>query len=503
MSESNSYRQILRSSSIIGGASVVNIFIGLVRMKVVAVLLGPAGIGLIGLFTNLVALASNVGGLGFGNVGTRQIAEAAGQDDPQRIATARRALFWGTLVLAVGGALLLWLLRHVLAAHVLGDPSFSPQVGWLSLAVALTVAAASQNALLNGLRRIGDIARMQVGSALVATAIGLAAIAWLGMAGVVAFVIAVPLATFVLGHWFVSRLPRAQAPASDLRVLSAQWRTMAKLGSAFMVAGLAGVVGQLVVRTMVQRDLGADALGQFQAAWAISMTYIGFVLGAMGTDFYPRLTAIIHDREAVNRLVNEQTEVALLLATPVLLAMLALAPWVIRILYTAEFAEAAMVLRWQVLGDLLKIASWPLGFILLAAGAGRAFMLTEWIAVGSFVLFTWIGLPLIGIKATGVAFVGLYAVCLPLVYRLAVRRTGFVWSSTVARHLLVASAGALALVGIAEWSSVAAALVGVPLAGVAGVYGLARLGKMAGLEGKLGRLTAWGNAALEKMRWKG
>lgn len=502
MSEGNSYRQILRSSSIIGGASVINIVIGLVRMKAVAVLLGPAGVGLIGLFTNLVALVSNVAGLGFGNVGTRQIAEAAGQDDPQRIAAARRALFWGTLVLAVGGALLLWLLRHVLAAHVLGDPSLAPQVGWLSLAVALTVAAASQNALLNGLRRIGDIARMQVGSAVVATAIGLAAIAWLGMAGVVAFVIAVPLATFALGHWFVSRLPRVQASASDLRALTAQWRTMAKLGAAFMVAGLAGVVGQLVVRTLVQRDLGADALGQFQAAWAISMTYIGFVLGAMGTDFYPRLTAVIHDREAVNRLVNEQTEVALLLATPVLLAMLALAPWVIRILYTAEFAEAAVVLRWQVLGDFLKIASWPLGFILLAAGAGRAYMLCEWICMGGFVLFTWIGLSLIGIKATGVAFAGLYAVYLPMVYWLAMRRTGFAWKRAVLKLVVLGIAMAVLVMLLSEWSVLVSAATGTLLAVVFGLYGLSRLGNMAGLGGRLGELAALSGKVLGWVRLK-
>lgn len=490
MSEGNSYRQILRSSSIIGGASVINIVIGLVRMKAVAVLLGPAGVGLIGLLTNLVALASNVAGLGFGNVGTRQIAEAAGQDDPQRIAAARRALFWGTLVLAFGGALLLWVMRHVLAAHVLGDPSLASQVGWLSLAVALTVAAASQNALLNGLRRIGDIARMQVGSAVVATAIGLAAIAWLGMAGVVAFVIAVPLATFVLGHWFVSRLPHVQAPASDLRALTAQWRTMTRLGSAFMVAGLASVGGQVVVRALVQRDLGADALGQFQAAWAISMTYIGFVLGAMGTDFYPRLTAIIHDREAVNRLVNEQTKVALLLATPVLLAMLSLAPWVIRILYTAEFAEAAVVLRWQVLGDFLKIASWPLGFILLAAGAGRAFMLTEWIGMGGFVLITWLGLPLLGIKATGVAFVGLYAVYLPLVYWLAVRRTGFAWNKSVVKLASLGIAIAALIMSLSTWSLFLATTVGTLLAILYGLYGLSRLGNMASLGGSSGKLTA-------------
>ena len=502
MTQPNSYRQILRSSSIIGGASAINIVIGLVKMKAVALLLGPAGVGLIGLLTNLVGLVSSVAGLGFGNVGTRQIAEAAGKDDPQRIAAARRALFWGTLALAVAGALAVWLLRGVLAAHVLGDPALAPQVGWLSLAVALTVASASQSALLTGLRRIGDIARVQVFSAVLATALGLLALwAW-GLAGIVAFVIAAPLASFILSQMYVARLPRVQAPRSDLAELSAQWRTLARLGVAFMVAGLAGAAGQLVVRTLVQRALGADALGQFQAAWMISMTYIGFVLGAMGTDYYPRLTAIIHDRAAVNRLVNEQTEVALLLATPVLLAMLALAPWVIRILYTAQFAEAAMVLRWQVLGDFLKIASWPLGFILLAAGAGRTFMLTEWIAMGSFVLFTWIGLPLIGIQATGVAFIGLYAVLLPLVYWLAVRRTGFRWQRAVLWHLLLACAAALALVGLAQWSAMASAVLGVLLAAVSGVYGLARLGTMAGLGGRLGQVVARAQSVMNRMGWK-
>ena len=492
MSGDNSYRQILRSSSIIGGASVVNIAIGLVRMKAVAMLLGPAGVGLTGLFTSVVALVSNVAGLGFGTVGTRQIAEAAGKDDPQRIAAARRALFWGTLVLALTGAALVWTLRALLATHVLHDPALAPQVGWLALAVGLTVAAASQNALLNGLRRIGAIARLQIGSAVISTVLGLLAIWLWGTAGIVAFVIAVPLATFALGHVFVAQLPKVQAPPSDLRELSAQWRTLARLGAAFMVAGLAGVVGQLLVRILVQRDLGADALGQFQAAWAISMTYLGFVLGAMGTDFYPRLTAVINDPEAANRLVNEQTEVALLLATPVLLAMLALAPWVVRLLYTAEFTDAADVLRWQVLGDFLKVVSWPLGFILLAAGAGRTFMLTEWVGMGSFVLFTWVGLPLIGIAATGVAFLGLYVVYLPLVYWLAVRRTGFRWSRAVALQLLLASACAALVFALARYSSLAAALMGMVMAGASGLYCLARLGGKADLGGRLGQVSALG-----------
>ena len=489
MTEGSSYRQILRSSSIIGGASVINILIGLLRTKVAAVLLGPAGIGLIGLFQSLMATASTVSALGFRNVGTRQIAEANGSDDAQAVTTARRALFWGTLGLAAIGASVFWLLRDTLATVVIGDSNASGTVGWLAVGVALTVAAGSQGALLNGLRRIGDIARVSVLSAMLSALLGVGALWLLGDKGVMFFILAAPLSSFLLGHWFVSRLPRIKGSRTRFRELLEQWKTFARLGAAFMVAGLAVTVGQLVVRTIVQQELGAEALGFFQAAWMISMPYVGFVLGAMGTDYYPRLTATIRDHAATNQLVNEQTEVALLLAGPVLVAMLGLAPWVIELLYSSQFAEAAIVLRLQVLGDLLKVASWPLGFIILAAGDGRTFMLVESLAIAVFVGLTWIGLPIMGIEATGIAFVGMYVFYLPTVYWLARRRTGFVWQRRVYLLLirLAAVAGIVFIAG--AWSKWLGAGLGVAAAATLGLFGLARLGHMADLGGPIGRMA--------------
>jgi len=120
---SNSYRQILRSTSIIGGASVINILVGLLRTKVAAILLGPTGVGLIGLLQNLMATAAAVSSWGFGGAGTRQIAEAAGREDVAAVAAARRALFWGTLILSTFGLGGFWLLRAPLAERVLGDPA--------------------------------------------------------------------------------------------------------------------------------------------------------------------------------------------------------------------------------------------------------------------------------------------------------------------------------------------------------------------------------------------
>ena len=47
----NSYSHILKYTSLFGGVQMLNILIGLVRNKLVAVLLGPAGMGLVALFS--------------------------------------------------------------------------------------------------------------------------------------------------------------------------------------------------------------------------------------------------------------------------------------------------------------------------------------------------------------------------------------------------------------------------------------------------------------------
>ncbi len=228
MSES-SYRTILRSSSIIGGAQVINVAVSLVKMKAVAVLLGPAGMGLVGLYLNLVQTASTVSALGFGNVGTRQIATAQAQGGDVAVGRTRRALFWGTIGLALVGAAIFWALSGWIARVILDEPSRASEVAWLSLAVALTVAAGSQGALLTGLRRAGDLARINVLSGLAGAALGVAALLLWGHGGLLALVLVAPAATFLLGHFYVSRLRPPLAPAR-LTELIGEWGVMARLG---------------------------------------------------------------------------------------------------------------------------------------------------------------------------------------------------------------------------------------------------------------------------------
>src|SRR6266571_1147739 len=497
-----SYRRILRSSSIIGGASVINILLGLLRTKVLAVLLGPAGVGLVSLYTGLISTAATVGTMGLGTVGTQQIAEANGNEDTRALAVMRRGMFWGALLLACAGAFALWSLREILAVGVLGSAEHAGIVGWLSLGVALSVASASQSALIQGMRHVGDLARLSVYGTFLNTGFGIALLWQWGNAGLVAYVLVGPLVSFVLGHVYVSRLPKAGTDNISILELARKWKSLLQVGIAFMGAGLAGSLIQLWIRVEVGNALGSEALGHFQAAWMISIQYIGFVLGAMGADYYPRLTGVIHDHKAAACLVNEQTEIALLLSAPALIAMMGLAPWVIQLLYSAAFVPAVEVLRWQILGDALKVASWPLGYVILAAGDGKTYFWTETSAVllmGALIAgFT----PVMGLQVTGISFLACYLFYLPLVHMLARRRIGFQWSSAVVRFLAATFAtciGVGLLASMTRWGVLAGCVMTV----VFGLFALGRLSHMSDLRGPMARIGAIYRWSFKRIRgWR-
>tara|TARA_R110000796_G_scaffold252249_4_gene385779 strand:+ start:3645 stop:5045 length:1401 start_codon:yes stop_codon:yes gene_type:complete len=397
-----------------GSSSALNILSGIIRLKVAALLLGPAGVGLIGLLQNLMSTASVAAGLGLDTAGTRQIAEKT--PDMAAVGDMRRVLVFGSVLMAVLGGGIFWMLSDQFAHLFLAREMSVVNVRWLALGVAMTIVSMGQIAILNGLRRIKSLAVLKVSASIMASVLGIIALLVMGREGTILFVLSLPFSTMIIGMFLVSRLGWNNDPVPSLKHLLISWARFSCLGAKFMSGALVAIAGLLVVRSIVNRALGPDALGQFEAAWMISMTYIGFVLGAMATDYFPTLTSIITNKTEANTLVNEQTAVALYLVGPVLVLIMAFAPSAILLLYSTAFEQSAHILRLQVFGDLLKVISWPISFVILAAGYGKTYMLTEMFGVSVFAVFTWMMIPLYGIQGAGIGFIAMYAVYLPLVF---------------------------------------------------------------------------------------
>ncbi|PWK76885.1 O-antigen translocase [Aminobacter sp. AP02] len=427
VSSGKSYVQILRSTAVIGGSSVVNIGFAIVRNKGMAVLLGPEGVGLMGLYSSIVDLAQTLGGLGVQASGVRQIAEAAGSGDEQRVARTAKVLRRISLVLGLIGAVLLALLSLPVAVLTFDDRGHAAGVAILGLAVFFRTVAAGQGALIQGLREISSLARITMLGAFFSTVIALPTVYFFGAQGIVPALVAMATVS-MLTSWWHSRKIKIAPTTLSLQQVGQEASALLKLGVAFMASAVLTFGAAYVIRIIVLRHDGVVAAGLYQAAWALGGLYAGFILQAMGTDFYPRLTGVSRDNAACNRLVNEQTQISMLLAGPGLLATLTLAPVAMTLFYTPEFQPAVNLLRWICLGMMLRIISWPMGFIVLAKGAQRVFFWMEVAATVVHVGLAWLLVPMFGPIGAGGAFFGLYLWHGMLTFLVARRLSGLRWS---------------------------------------------------------------------------
>ena len=75
-----SFARILRSSALMGGAQAVTLAMAFMRSKLIAVLIGPSGIGLMGVLGAFNSNVSNVAGWSLGTSAVRTVAGAAEPD---------------------------------------------------------------------------------------------------------------------------------------------------------------------------------------------------------------------------------------------------------------------------------------------------------------------------------------------------------------------------------------------------------------------------------------
>jgi PST family polysaccharide transporter len=301
------------------------------------------------------------------------------------------------------------------------------------------------------MRRIRDMAALGIWGALLGTIFSIPIIYFFREKGIVPFLITV-YALMIFTSWLYARkikITKIHLPPAEVW---AEARPLLSLGFIFTATGLMTTGTAYLVRVLVIREMGLHATGLYQAAFSLASVYVGFILSAMSSDYYPRLTAVAHDDEHVNRLVNEQTEISLLMALPGILGTLTFAPLVLQIFYSAQFEPAGEILRWQILGVLGRVISWPMGFVLLAKGRGKLFFFTELISNLIYLGMVWFGMKWFGLPGLGMAFFGLYIFYCLLIQIIVYKTNRFSWSkanlcliacSMLATALVFTAAGGL------------------------------------------------------------
>ena len=420
----DSYGQILKSSSIIGGAQGINYLIGMVRTKLVAVLLGPAGVGLVGLYMSITELVGTLAGLGINTSGVREVAEAHGSGKPEDIAWTIKTLRRACWITGILGWILCIALSYPLSLYTFNSGEHVWAIAILGSTILVGAISGGQSAIIQGTRRIGDLARVNILGAITGAMAAVGLYDWLGQNGIVPVLIVTAAFNLGFSWWFARKIPVLPVTLT-WRDSMKKARKLVHIGMAFMYGAILFSAVTLTIRSLIIKNIGLDANGIYQAAWVISGMFGNFIIAAMGTDFYPRLTAVANDNAHINRLVNEQMEIGMFLALPGLLGTLVFAPWLMRLLYTAKFLPGADLLPWFVMSVFFQILIFPMGFIARAKGAVNCIYFGQTWANFVYLILAYIMLSHFGIA--GVAFAGCLNVAIYslLVYGIANHLTSF------------------------------------------------------------------------------
>ncbi|MGE5644771.1 MAG: O-antigen translocase [Acidobacteriota bacterium] len=490
----SSYGQILKSSALIGGSQAMNIAIGIVRTKAMALLLGPAGFGLFGLYGSVINFTQSIAGMGVNSSGVRQIAEAVGTGNDLRVAETATVLRRTSIVLGLLGALPLILFSRQISRLTFGTEARALGISILSIAVFFTLISGGQSALIQGTRRIAYLAKMSVLGALAGLFLSVPIVYVFRQDGVTPALVAVAATTVATSWWYSHKIHISNVHLSLPR-LREEAGSLLTLGFAFMASSMMLMGNAYAVRVILLHKVGLEATGLYQSAWTLGGLYVSFILQSMAADFYPRLTASAGDHENTNRLVNEQARVSLLLAGPGVLATLTFAPLVISLFYSPKFGVAVEILRWICLGVTLQVMSWPMGFIIMANGRKYTYIFCEaaWTAVSLGLALLCIGK--FGLNGAGIAFFGSYLFHVFLIYPVVGRLSGFRWSSEYVRTALpFLSLIALVFVGFRVLPFVAAECLGAAAAILSGLYSVRTLAGLVAFDRipwPIQKLLAW------------
>jgi len=260
-----------------GGSSVINSLLAIVRIKFIALLLGPSGVGLIGIYQMISSMVSTFCGMGISDSGVRQIAEASGRDDHELVARTvlvvrRVALFTG-----IAGSLLLYLFRNNCSQMTFGNSAQAGDIAVLSLTILLATVYASQLALLQGLRKIVDLAWVSILGAFFGTVLSIPIIYFFGATGV-AYYFLIVSATGVLTSWWYSRKIEVPKLTLPLREFLSVTGPLLKFGVALMLGFFMSLCTAYFLRVFVVRYHGLDAAGIYHAAATLSIVYVGIII---------------------------------------------------------------------------------------------------------------------------------------------------------------------------------------------------------------------------------
>lgn len=370
--KTSSYRKIVKGTALFGGVQVFNILVSLIRGKLIAIILGPEGMGISSLLTSSTNMLQQFSSLGLNYSAVKDISYAKENGDQERLSLVihvlRRLLHLTSLI----GSLISILFAEQLSLLAFGTTDYKWSFVGLSIMIYFTTLSNGELAILQGVRMLKQLAYSSIIGSLLGLMVGVPLYYYYGYDGIVPAMIVLSLMTYLFNRYYANKVQHYHLKA-NWDVTKTIGRTMLALGMILLVSGLLTTISNYLLNTFISNFGSLQDVGLYQAANSITNQYVGVVFAAMGADFFPRLSGVSKDNTKIRALVNQQSEIVMLIVAPLAILLIMTAPLMIRLLLSKEFLPLISVVRFMGIGLFFKAMAYPMGYISFAKGDKKFF----------------------------------------------------------------------------------------------------------------------------------
>lgn len=380
-----------------GGVQGMNIAIGIVRTKLVAVLLGPNGMGIVSLYNSAIQMMQNLTNLGLDKSGVPVVStefaddgksgetESARDDhstpQPRHSALCmfRSLVVMAAILALVCGVALSWLLSLI----AFGDTSRTLHFIVLSPVASLLIMAGGEVLVLKAARRLKTVAVLSLWNVVLALIISVPLFYIWGARAIIPSLVVTALIQMLMTMAYSYR--RYPLNLSISRETVCRGMPMIRLGMAFIVASGMTTGAEFLVRSFLNNEGGDTAVGLYNTAYMIAITYGGMIFASIDSEYYPRLCQIDRDdHHLLNATIRRQIRMSLMFIIPMVVVMELLLPWIVPMLFSDRFTDAIPMTQIAILSLLFRAVYLPVGYVPLSRGDSRTFLIME--STGAVVL---------------------------------------------------------------------------------------------------------------------
>ena len=396
---------LIKTSLLNGIAVIIKMLTLLGLNKILAIYVGPAGYAALGQFQNAVQMVITLAS-GAINTGVTKYTAEYHDDEVKQHAVWRTAgtiSLVGSIMVAIG----VITFNKPLAGWFLKDESLGSVFIWFAATLVLFVFNTLLLAILNGKKEIHRYVIANIAGSLFALVVTTIMAIQMGLYGAL-----VALAVYQSLTFFVTLTLIYKARWFKLRYLfggidTQSAKNLVKFTAMALTSAACVPLSHILIRNHLGETLGWEAAGYWEAMWRLSAAYLMLVTTTLGVYYLPKLSEL-QKADDIKKEVLQGYKVILPIAATCGLVIYLLRDFIIKILFTPEFAPMAVLFGWQMVGDTLKIGSWIVAYLMLSKAMMKLFILSEIAFAASFYALSYYLTGISGLEGVSIAHAANY-----------------------------------------------------------------------------------------------